>query len=112
VLAVHAATESVAEDLRTGSGPHLIECLVDRWEMHASRHVPMPDGRDRALLDAARERDPIARLSSRMQADGILDEAGVAAVRADVDRELESAIAFAEESPHPEPEAATEDVFV
>jgi acetoin:2,6-dichlorophenolindophenol oxidoreductase subunit alpha len=111
VLGVHAVASAAVERLRSGAGPFLIECLVDRWEMHASRHVPMADLRDAALLAAARERDPILRLSNRMKADGLLDDDALHAIEADVERELQGAIAFAEASPIPDLDAALEDVF-
>lgn len=109
--AVWDAAASAVEHLRAGEGPRLVECVLDRWGTHASRHVPLPDNRGDAFLDAARERDPIKRLRARLEAEGQLDGQQWDSIVADVEREMEMAIEFAEASPYPELSSALEDVF-
>jgi TPP-dependent pyruvate/acetoin dehydrogenase alpha subunit len=111
VLAVRAASIAAVEHLRAGRGPRMIECITDRWKMHASRQVPMADTRDAALLQAALERDPIVRLRELVLAAGVLDEQVVTRVEQEVRQAMQDAVAFAEASPHPEPSSALEDVF-
>jgi acetoin:2,6-dichlorophenolindophenol oxidoreductase subunit alpha len=111
VLAVRAAATAAIGRVRAGGGPELLECITDRWKMHATRQVPMPDTRDPELLEAALRRDPIRSLRERMLADAAIDAEGVAELEQDVARELREAVAFAEASPLPEPESALEDVF-
>jgi pyruvate dehydrogenase E1 component alpha subunit len=97
--------------VRGGGGPRLIECRTHRWRMHASRQVPMPDPRGQAILDLGLRSDPIARLRSRLLADGSLDEAALTALEAGARLEIEAAIRFAEASPVPDPEEALKGVF-
>ena len=108
---VHAATVRAVEAIRAGHGPHLIECLVNRWCMHASRRVPMADLRDPARLAEARTHDAIDALSRRLIDSGALDSRGFAALSNAVERELAQAIEYAESSPYPDDAEAFEHVF-
>ena len=47
----------------------------------------------------------------RLLAAGLLDQAAVAALEAEVAATVQAAIRFAEDSPYPEPPEALEDVF-
>jgi acetoin:2,6-dichlorophenolindophenol oxidoreductase subunit alpha len=91
---------------RAGEGPMLLECLTQRrrghYEGDAERY------RDRAREDAQwRRRDPVARLAER----GLLDEREVEELRRQADEEVERAVAFARDSPLPEPQLAAELVY-
>ena len=73
VLAVRAVTAAVAERVRSGGGPALIEAVTYRMGGHSTSDDP---GRYRAAsdVDAWAERDPIARLTKLMTRNGWLDE--------------------------------------
>ena len=98
------------ERARSGGGPTLVECKTYRWRAHTERRG-LPDPRDRAEVEAWQQRDPIGLLKKRLREQGELDVAGFQAIEAEVMRALETAVAFAETSPLPLPEQATEDVF-
>jgi TPP-dependent pyruvate/acetoin dehydrogenase alpha subunit len=102
-FAVHAsATEAVAR-ARAGGGPTLIECLTYRYKGH-SRFEPgayRPEGE----LEAWQARDPITLLEERAQQAGVIDPDGVAALRSQVQEEVDAAVAFAKSSPDIEPDA-------
>jgi pyruvate dehydrogenase E1 component alpha subunit len=102
VLAVFVAARRAVEQARRGEGPTLLECKTYRWRFHSMRQTPPPERRPADELAAWRARDPIARLEAALRADRLLDEAGIAAVRADVASELAAAEAFAEASPFPQ----------
>ncbi len=91
-------------------GPTLIECKTYRWRAHTERRG-QPDHRDRAELEAWQRRDPIARLERQLRDQGDFDEAGKAAMEREVAAAIEAAVAFAEASPFPLPEQASDDVF-
>jgi TPP-dependent pyruvate/acetoin dehydrogenase alpha subunit len=110
VFAVYQAAHTAAERARHGGGPTLIECKTYRWRSHTERRG-LPDPRDKAEVDAWQRRDPIGLLEQRLIEQGELDGAGLKAIEAEVMRDLEAAIAFAEASPLPLPEQATDDVF-
>ncbi len=56
-------------------------------------------------------KDPIALIERRLSEQGDLDDAGLQAIEGEIMGALEAAVAFAEASPFPLPEQATDDVF-
>jgi len=110
VFAVHQAAYAAVERARAGSGPTLIECKTYRWRAHTERRG-QPDARDRAEIEAWQRRDPIALLARQLKDQGELDDSGLRSMEAEVKRALDAAVAFAEASPFPLPEQATDDVF-
>jgi len=56
-------------------------------------------------------RDPIALLERQLRQQGELDDARLKAMEGEIMAALEAAVAFAEASPFPLPEQATDDVF-
>ena len=110
IFAVYLATNRAVERARAGEGPTLIECKTYRWRAHTERRG-QPDPRDPAEIEAWKGRDPITRLERQLRDQGHLDDAGLRSMEADVMRVLEAAVTFAEASPFPLPEQATDDVF-
>jgi pyruvate dehydrogenase E1 component alpha subunit len=98
------------ERARSGEGPTLIECKTYRWRAHTERRG-QPDPRDPAEREAWTRRDPIAQLERQLREQGDLDDAGGQAMEREIMAALEAAVAFAEASPFPTPEQATEDAF-
>ena len=58
-----------------------------------------------------RTRDPIPRLEQQLAEQDILSTEAAMAVHAEVTREVEAGVRFAEESPLPDPSALLEDVY-
>ncbi len=111
VIAVHEAAAAAVARARAGQGPTLIECKTYRLRRHTERPT-QADRRPAAEIEAWRARDPIPRLVAHLQAQqGQLSEQEWQAMDAEILAEVEAAVAFAEASPFPEPEAALEDVF-
>jgi 2-oxoisovalerate dehydrogenase E1 component len=81
-LAVHLAMERAQQRLRAGEGPVVIEALVYRY-FH--QNGPFPGSafgyRSREEEAAWRARDPLDRVAAEMTRLGLIDQAGVAAVR-------------------------------
>ena len=98
--AVYTAVCSAVERARVGGGPTLIECKTMRMRGHAihdnQAYVPP------ALLEAWAQRDPISHLEAHLRARGLLDDAALAALLAQIETELDEAQAFAEASPFPD----------
>jgi len=109
VVAVHRAACAAVERARGGGGPTLIECKAMRMRGHAIHdnmaYVP-PE-----LLEAWERRDPLLRHEALLRERGLLDDAGLAALGAEIERELDEAQAFAEASPYPDPATVTDGVF-
>jgi TPP-dependent pyruvate/acetoin dehydrogenase alpha subunit len=110
IFAVYQATNRAVERARAGEGPTLIECKTYRWRAHTERRG-QPDPRDPAEIEAWKGRDPITQLERQLRDQGHLDDARLRSMEGDVMRVLEAAVTFAEASPFPLPEQATDDVF-
>ena len=67
--------------------------------------------RDLAEIEAWKRKDPIALLERQLRDQGEIDDAGLRNIEGEIIAALEAAVAFAEASPFPLPEQATEDVF-
>ncbi|HVC51226.1 MAG TPA: thiamine pyrophosphate-dependent dehydrogenase E1 component subunit alpha [Stellaceae bacterium] len=110
IFAVHQAANAAVDRARSGGGPSLIECKTYRWRGHTER-PGQSDPRDQAEIAAWMHKDPITLLERRLHDQGELDDAGRRAMEGEVTGALEAAVAFAEASPFPLPEHATDDVF-
>jgi pyruvate dehydrogenase E1 component alpha subunit len=110
IFAVHQAANAAVDRARSGGGPTLIECKTYRWRAHTERKG-QPDPRDQAEREGWMRRDPIALLDRRLRDQGELDDTGLQAIEAKIMGALAAAVAFAEASPFPLPEQATDDVF-
>ena len=113
VLAVREAAEQAVERARRGAGPTLIHCKTFRSLFHAMRDAPPPETRAPEVLAAwkARDRDPIGRLEDFLTAQKLVAAADFATIRAQVKRDLEAAVEFAEKSPYPDPNDLLVDMF-
>ena len=102
VLAVVEAARRAVAHAREGNGPFLLECKTYRRKGHAEH-----DGQayvDREELAEWSRRDPIALFERQLEESGVLDAGGRAAVQAEIDAELDAAVAEAEASPAPVPD--------
>ena len=110
IFAVYQAANRAVERARSGGGPSLIECKTYRQRAHTERRG-QPDPRDPAEIEAWKAKDPIALLARRLEAQGGLGAAGFEALDREIMGTIEAAVAFAEASPFPRPDQATEDMF-
>ena len=110
IFAVYQAANRAVDRARSGDGPSLIECKTYRWRAHTERRG-MADIRDPAEVEAWKGKDPIAALERQLREQGYLDDAELQTMERDIMGAIEAAVAFAEASPFPLPEQATDDVF-
>jgi len=110
IFAVYQAASAAVERARSGAGPSLIECKTYRWRAHTERQG-MADVRDPGEVEAWKRKDPIALLERQLRDQGELDDSGLRTMEGDIISALDAAVAFAEASPFPLPEQATDDVF-
>ena len=104
VAAVYQATVTAVARARSGEGPTLIECQTYRTVGH-SRGDPGAY-RPKEEVELWKQKDPIERVRRSLIADGVAAENEIAVIEAEADREIETAVAFAEASPPPQPEDA------
>jgi pyruvate dehydrogenase E1 component alpha subunit len=109
VLAVYEATRRAVAHARGGQGPYLLECKTFRMTGHsahdAAAYVP------KGLFEEWGKLDPIMRLEKRMVEEHWAPQEEIAEIRAAVTREVDDAVAWAEQSPYPDPATLLEDVY-
>jgi pyruvate dehydrogenase E1 component alpha subunit len=107
VEAVLEAAGRAIERARAGEGPTLLEVHTLRLWGHFEGDAQGY----RSDLEGVPGLDPIPTYEAQLRLDGVLDDAGVKAARADAEARVEDAIAFAKQSPEPDPESALDHVF-
>lgn len=110
VAVFEAAGEAVAR-ARRGEGPTLVEAKTYRFYDHVGVKGMGIGYRSEEEVARWRERDPIATFEAALGEAGVLDAAGARAVHERTAAEVREAVAFAEGSPMPEPEALLEDLY-
>ena len=105
VEAVAAAADRAVTSVRGGGGPAFLEFRTYRFRAHSMYDPELY--RDKSEVEAWREHDPIRTLVERMIGDGQADDGVLAGIEADVDAEIEAAVAFAESSPLEDPSTLT-----
>jgi pyruvate dehydrogenase E1 component alpha subunit len=100
VLAVRDAMRKAATLARDEHEPSLVEAVSYRFRGHS---VVDPDRyRNQEEVKAGRAaNDPLGAFAARLQAAGLIDEAGLQRIEEQVEREVEQAVKFADESPDP-----------
>jgi pyruvate dehydrogenase E1 component alpha subunit len=104
--AVLDAANDAVDRARAGYGPSLIECLTYRYDAHHTwEHKVRVRYRDNDEVARARNTDPVEIQGARISA----------AERAEIDTEIEKlldeAVAFAINSPHPDPAGALDYLY-
>jgi TPP-dependent pyruvate/acetoin dehydrogenase alpha subunit len=107
VLKIHAWTEASAAAIRSGkSGPRFAECLTYRWREHVGPGEDYEAGyRSRAELAPWLKSDPVEQIGA------LIPAAERRRIDAAIEDEIAAAVAFAEQSPFPEPRELFTHVF-
>ncbi len=109
ILAVYeAATRSIAR-ARSGEGPTLIECKTYRWYGHSE--IDPAKYRTKEEVESWKKKEPIGRFEKVLAERKLLTESQKAAIAAEISREMDEAVDFAEKSPYPDPSEATDFVW-
>ena len=94
VEAVWEAAGRAVALVRDGGGPVFLEAKTFRFRAHSMYDADRY--RERAEIDAWKERDPITMLAARLVTAGTADAAGLADIDAAVTAEVDASVAFAE----------------
>ncbi len=97
VLAVEEAAERAVESVRAGGGPCFLELRTYRFRAH-SMYDP-ERYRDKAEVQAWKQRDPIDQLVARMRADDELPDGTLEELERKIAENLDAAVAAAEAAP-------------
>lgn len=114
VLRVHEAVSFAAARAREGGGPTLVEAKTYRYCEHAEfgDAFKLPPYRTAEEFESWLARDPIDMFCAKLRDAGPVTTDEIGSVRAAVQKEIEAAVQFAQDSPAPEPHALLEDVYV
>jgi TPP-dependent pyruvate/acetoin dehydrogenase alpha subunit len=94
VEAVDSAVREAADTIRRLDVPYFLELRTYRFRAHSMFDPELY--RDKTEVEKWKKECPILKLTDRLTARGELDAAGLQAIEAEVAREIEQAIAFAE----------------
>ncbi len=109
VLRVEKAVARAANAVRKGEGPYFVELKTYRFRAHS---MADPDlYRSKEEVEEWRKRDPIDLFAALLRKQGLLDDAGLAELEAEVAAEIDEAVAFAEEGPVEPLEDLLKDVY-
>jgi pyruvate dehydrogenase E1 component alpha subunit len=100
---VHTVTAAAVNRARQGGGPTLIEAKTYRFEEHCfNLQVPIPYRTPQELERYKTQRDPLVLYRREMLKGGIT-QARIEAIDSEVASEVAEAVAFARQSPLPDP---------
>jgi len=93
--AVCDAASRAADAVRSGGGPYFLELKTYRFRAHSMYDPELY--REKSEVETWKKRDPLVVAGERLRAAGTIDDAGMAALDAEVEAEVADAIEFAEQ---------------
>jgi pyruvate dehydrogenase E1 component subunit alpha len=112
VLSVYDGLSEAIERARKEDLPTLIEARTYRFMGHSMSDPAHGAYRTREELAEHRLRDPIKRLSSTLESLGIINQEYIDDLDHKIHEIVDQSVTFADESPDPEPEDLTADVYL
>ncbi len=97
VVAVEAVSRRLVEAIRAGGGPQFLECRTYRTRPHSM--FDAEKYRDKAEVAEWRKRSPITRFRSWLLDNGLMKQAEINAIEAEVEAQLKNAVAACEQAP-------------
>ncbi len=112
VFDIEKCYKKAIDRARKGEGPSIVECKTYRWTGHWPLDVYAYGGyRPKEEVDAWKAKCPIKRLGEYLVKEGVADEKKLAAIREQIEEQVEAAIAFAASCPEPALEEARKNLF-
>lgn len=109
VMAVYEAASEAVKRARGGEGPTLIECKTYRHRGHFEGDPDVYRRKDE--LEEWKAKDPIPRFEKKLLEMQVLTQEKIQEIKSSIEKELDEAIRFAEESPLPDPSEVLDDVY-
>jgi len=109
VVAVHEAAKEAQQQVRAGEGPFFVEFQTYRYRAHSMFDPDLY--RDRKEIEEWKTRGPLHSFTARLKAEGKLSEEQFLALDAEVAKEVEDAVAYAEAGSWEPVEDLTRDVY-
>ena len=110
--AVYSLTKQACQSLREGGEPLLLEFMTYRWYEHVGPRLDHEESyRDRERLAVGLASDPVEKTKGYLVREFGMTEETISEWANSIQREIDEAIAFAEESPFPSSESLYQDVY-
>ncbi len=109
VVEVYATASKAIARARAGEGPTLIEGKTYRWYGHSE--IDPANYRSDEEVNAWKAKDPLPRFEKLLLDEGVLAADDPEKIKADIAKEIEDALTWAEAQPYATAEATYEDVF-
>jgi pyruvate dehydrogenase E1 component alpha subunit len=93
-VAVESAARRAVDSIRAGNGPYFLECRTYRFRAHSMFDAQLY--RTKEEVAVWKERDPIPRTQAWLEQSHMVSAEELRRIEADVDAEVEAAVAFAE----------------
>jgi pyruvate dehydrogenase E1 component alpha subunit len=107
---VYLTIQEFADRARRGEGPQMVEAMTYRFKGHSMGDPQRYRTKDE--VEGRRSDDPINRWESKLLERGWATEAQIKELFVNVDKRIEEAVQFAEESPFPDPSELHTDILV
>lgn len=111
IAAVYGAAERAVERARNGKGPTLLECKTYRNYGHFEGDTQTYKEQERQEK-ALHEDDPILKFQRDALSEKLLTTSEMTAIAEEVQAAIEAAVKFSENSPYPEENELTSDIYV
>jgi pyruvate dehydrogenase E1 component alpha subunit len=102
LVAVYEAAAEAVDRARKGRGPTLLECKTYRIKGHFVGDPEVYRGKEEVEAWQKADKDPILRFEKKLVDTKALTKDKVKKIRESVQKEIEEAVKFAEESPEPD----------
>ncbi|WP_416838863.1 thiamine pyrophosphate-dependent dehydrogenase E1 component subunit alpha [Haloferax sp. DFSO52] len=109
ITAVYEAVKEARKRAANGEGPTFIEAETYRY--HGHFEGDQQPYRTKEDVDIWKDRDAIETFKRRLIEAGVITEAEFDEMKAEIDQQIEDAVAEAKEAPYPDPSEAYEDMF-
>lgn len=111
VMAVYEAAGEAIDRARAGDGPTLLECKTYRYYDHVGIRGMGLNYRTDEEVAEWRKKDPIESFEKRLVQLGVMTQKKIDNVYASVDKQVEEAVEFANDSPYPNVEDLLDNVY-
>jgi pyruvate dehydrogenase E1 component alpha subunit len=110
VVDTYEVTTEALRRAREDRQPVLVEAITYRFRGHSM--ADPEEYRTKEQVEEWRERDPLKTFTARLAAEGLLSEDDVKEIDEEAVSIVDEAVAFADQSPHPEPASLYDDIYV
>jgi TPP-dependent pyruvate/acetoin dehydrogenase alpha subunit len=112
VSTVYSSMVQAVREVRASGQPLLLEYMTYRWFEHVGPGQDHGEAyRDPEILKRALENDPVKKTRALLEQKHRIAETTLARWEAEIRRDIEAAVEFAEESPFPAPNRLYEDLY-